>query len=98
MSSHLLTSLRQYKIVGGIPLFDLVGTFFIAWIFQDMFVNRWKWFPCARSYYCSLIPIAFLTHVIFSIRTPLTLALLKPEINWQKVVFALLLVGTLLPC
>jgi len=98
MVSSWLTSVRQYKIVGGIPLFDLVGTFFIAWIFQDTFVKKWQWFPCSRSYYCSLIPIAFITHLVFSVRTPLTLALLTPEINWQKIVFALLLVGTLLPC
>lgn len=79
-------------------LFDFALTFFVAWLFQDLFVRQWKWFPCARSYYCSLIPIAFVVHVVVNQKTALTTALLDPEINWQKLVFALLVLGAMMPC
>lgn len=97
MSTISLAQIRSVR-VGGMALFDLALTFLVGWIFENLFVQQWKWFPCARSYYSALIPIGFVVHMIFNQKTALTVALLEPGVNWQKLIFALLVLGAMMPC
>ena len=95
--ANTLAQIRSVRIA-GIALFDVILTFLFGWIFEDFFVNQWGLFPCARSYYFALIPIGFIFHLLFGQATALTVAVVSTEFNWQKVFFALLLLGTFWPC
>jgi len=92
-----ISQLRRCR-VEGVALFDLTLTFFIAWIFQNLFVKKLKWFGCPRSYYCAIIPIAVLVHVLMGQPTAFNKGLFSDKINWQKIIFAVLLIGTIAGC
>lgn len=69
----------------GIALFDLLGTFMIAYIFEKSVLNylniSWK------IYYTSLIPIGVIVHILFNQQTFLNTKLLSNNLNIYKILF-----------
>lgn len=66
----------------GIALFDLIGTFMIAYLFEIYF----KFIP-RKIYYASLIPLGVIIHYIINQNTFLNYKLLNNDFNIYKVLF-----------
>lgn len=93
--------LRQYRIKldstneflnnqgKGIALFDLIGTFVIAYILEPYITNFFK--IKMDTYYLSLIPLGILTHYFIKQDTFLNTQLMNTQINIYKIVLVVLL-------
>ena len=69
----------------GIALFDLLGTFMIAYIFEKNMLNYLN--ISRKIYYASLIPIGVIVHILFNQQTFLNTKLLSNNFNIYKVLF-----------
>lgn len=69
----------------GIALFDLLGTFMIAYIFEKSLLNYLN--ISRKIYYTSLIPIGVIVHILFSQQTFLNTKLLSNNLNIYKILF-----------
>jgi hypothetical protein len=69
----------------GIALFDLLGTFMIAYIFEKSVLNYLN--ISRQIYYASLIPIGVILHLLFNQQTFLNTKLLSNNFNIYKVLF-----------
>lgn len=100
-SNFDIQNLRQYRIKldstdeflnnqgKGIALFDLIGTFIIAYLLESYITSFLK--IKRETYYLSLIPIGILIHVLFKQNTFLNGQLLNNEVNVYKIVLVLML-------
>jgi hypothetical protein len=96
-----MESIRQYRIKldsstdflnnqgKGIALFDLIGTFIIAYLLEPYITSFFK--IKSETYYLSLIPIGILAHILFKQNTFLNGQLLNNEVNIYKIVLVVLL-------
>jgi len=96
-----MENLRQYRIKldsstyflnsqgKGISLFDLIGTFIVAYLLESYVTSFLK--IKRETYYLSLIPLGILTHVWFKQNTFLNGKLLNNEINIYKIVIVVML-------
>lgn len=66
----------------GIALFDLIGTFMIAYLFEKYF----NFIP-RKIYYASLIPLGVIIHYIINQNTFLNSKLLNNNFNIYKMLF-----------
>lgn len=69
----------------GIALFDLLGTFMIAYIFEKSLLNYLN--ISRKIYYTSLIPIGVIVHILFNQQTFLNTKLLSNNLNIYKILF-----------
>lgn len=69
----------------GIALFDLLGTFMIAYIFEKSVLNYLN--ISRKIYYASLIPLGVIVHWIIGQQTFLNSKLLSNDFNIYKVLF-----------
>jgi hypothetical protein len=69
----------------GIALFDLLGTFMIAYIFEKSVLNYLN--ISRQIYYTSLIPIGVILHLLFNQHTFLNTKLLSNDLNIYKILF-----------
>lgn len=67
----------------GIALFDLIGTFMIAYLFETYFTQ----FISRKIYYTSLIPLGVIIHYIINQNTFLNNKLFNINFNIYKVLF-----------
>jgi len=101
MNQDFISNIRQYRIKldstdeflnnqgKGISLFDLIGTFIVAYILESyvtLFLKINK-----DTYYLSLIPLGILTHYFTKQDTFLNGRLLNNEINIYKILLVVLL-------
>lgn len=96
-----MESIRQYRIKldsadeflnsqgKGIALFDLIGTFIIAYLLEPYITSFLK--IKRDTYYLSLIPIGILIHYFVKQDTFLNIQLLNNEVNIYKIVLVVLL-------
>lgn len=82
--------LRQYRL-GGIALFDLIGSYIAAYILDYFFNLSYIMFGSFTKnyriiYYLSIIPIGIITHILFSQKTFLNTQLFSPEFNIYKII------------
>lgn len=77
------------NISQGIALFDLIGTFMIAYLFENYFTK----FVSRKIYYTSLIPLGIIVHWLIGQNTFLNSKLLNYNFNIYKMV---ILIGLLL--
>lgn len=71
----------------GIALFDLIGTFMIAYLFESYFTK----FISREIYYISLIPLGVIIHWLIGQKTFLNSKLLNSDFNIYKVLFLVLI-------
>ncbi len=100
-SNFDIQNLRQYRIKldstneflnsqgKGISLFDLIGTFIIAYLLEPYLTSFLK--IKRDTFYLSLIPLGILTHVLFKQNTFLNGKLMNNEINIYKIILVVLL-------
>lgn len=95
-----IAEFRKYRIIlndypffnntsNGIALFDVFGTFIIAYFlkpFIQRFINL-----STKSYYLLLIPFGILVHLIFDIDTFLNRMIFSEEINIYKLVILIMI-------
>ena len=74
----------------GIALFDLIGSFVIAYILDHSF-NISRQFPNKQVYYLSIIPLGIIIHLMFGINTFLNQQLFNSHLNIYKITVALLI-------
>lgn len=86
---NTLTKLRLYRVNfngdgdgNGIALFDLIGTFFIAYL-----LNKYLDVNNKTLYYLSVLPIAVLAHLLVGKSTFLNQHLFSKEFNTYKLLF-----------
>lgn len=96
-----MESIRQYRIKldstdeflnnqgKGIALFDLIGTFIIAYLLEGYITSFLK--IKRDTYYLSLIPIGILIHYLVKQDTFLNGKLMNTEINIYKIVLLVML-------
>lgn len=96
-----MESIRQYRIKldsidgflnsqgKGIALFDLIGTFVIAYLLEPYITSFLK--IKSDTYYLSLIPLGILIHHFVKQDTYLNSRLLNNQINIYKIVFVVML-------
>ena len=96
-----MDTLRQYRINldstdeflnnqgKGIALFDLTGTFIIAYLLEPFITSFLK--INSDTYYLSLIPLGILIHYVIKQDTFLNKQLLNNEINIYKIILVVLL-------
>lgn len=72
---NIIEKLRLYRI-DGIALFDLIGTFFIAFMI-DLIFN----FKNKLTYYFMLLPLGILVHLLVNQKTFLNSKLFTKEFN-----------------
>lgn len=73
----------------GISLFDLLGTFIVAYILESYIINFFK--INKDTYYLSLIPVGILIHYLTKQDTFLNVHLMNNEINVYKVILFIIL-------
>jgi hypothetical protein len=100
-SNFNIQNLRQYRIKldftdeflnsqgKGIALFDLIGTFVIAYLLEPYITTFLK--IKSNTYYLSLIPLGILIHYFVKQDTFLNKQLLNNEINMYKIVLGVML-------
>jgi hypothetical protein len=96
-----MESIRQYRIKldstdeflnnqgKGIALFDLIGTFIIAYLLEPYITSFFK--IKSDTYYLSLIPLGVLIHYFVKQDTFLNGELLNNEVNVYKIVLVVML-------
>lgn len=93
-----LTELRKFRLdlenhpflnsdSQGIALFDLIGTFLIAYFFEKYFTT----FIPRKIYYASLIPLGVIIHYIINQKTFLNFKLLSNNFNIYQLLFLCLI-------
>ena len=93
-----IKTLRSYRIKldqgsgDGIALFDLIGTFVIAYILNYIF-NLTR-FVSQKVYYGSLIPLGIIVHLMIKQDTFLNSQLFNNELNVYKIVLICLIFYT----
>jgi hypothetical protein len=92
----MLLNIRNYRINlqdsfnnkgNGISLFDLLGTFFIAYIIEQ-YINLDS--KKKQLYYLSLIPIGIIVHYLIGQETFLSTQLFNFDLNIYKIIVLLL--------
>lgn len=73
----------------GIALFDFIGTFMIAYIFEKYLTNYFN--ISKKIYYASLIPLGIIIHYIINQNTFLNTKLLSNNLNIYKILFVSLI-------
>lgn len=87
--------LKFNKIDGtGIAMFDLIGTFFIAYLFQNYATS--KFHITKLTYYLSLIPLGIIIHIITAQHTFLNKQLFNSNINIYKIIVIIITILFLL--
>lgn len=95
-----MENIRQYRIKldsvdflnnqgKGIALFDLIGTFIIAYLLESYITTFFK--IKRDTYYLSLIPLGILIHYFIKQDTFLNNQLMNRTLNIYKIVLVLLL-------
>ncbi len=84
----------------GIALFDLVFAFIGAYLIEQLFNLSQKLTVVDQNdrltlYYLLVIPIGILTHIIFNVDSFLIQELIKPGMNYYKVLMSLLILWIL---
>lgn len=90
-----MEQLRKYRINehgfnqnnDGIALFDLIGTFVIAYVFEKIVVNYLH--ITRKTYYLSLIPVGVLVHLITKQETFLNKQLFNSNVNIYKILLVI---------
>jgi hypothetical protein len=109
-ANNVINNLRRYRIRidnkdgtffnsegKGIALFDLLGSFFIAFLIdyyfhisnylKDYFDNP------IYVYYLLVIPLGIIFHLLFSQNTFLNIQLFSKEMNFYKIILTLILIN-----
>lgn len=91
-----ISTLRQYRInlepnkkANGIAVFDLVITFFIAYLLESYLTTFFK--ITKKKYYLSIIPLAILSHILFRQETFLNKQLMNNYVNIYKILLLIIL-------
>lgn len=91
-----ISTLRQYRInlepnkkANGIAVFDLVITFFIAYLLESYLTTFFK--ITKKKYYLSIIPLAILSHILFRQETFLNTQLMNNYVNIYKILLLIIL-------
>lgn len=99
----LISELRQYRIKldstteflntqgKGIALFDLIGTFIIAYFLYESFLKSVNLPIKKEIFYLSLIPIGILIHGIIKQDTFLNIKLMEENINIYKIILVIII-------
>ena len=94
-----ITNLRKYRVLleppflnsigNGIALFDLILTFFIAYLIEQYILPKLK--ISRLAYYLSLIPLGIIIHLIFKTETFLSKQLFNNTINIYKILIIIMI-------
>ncbi len=73
----------------GISLFDLIGTFIIAYMLENFILQKIK--IQKKTYYLSLIPIAILSHLLVNQDTFLNKSLYTKSLNIYHIILFIII-------
>jgi len=108
--NNVINKLRRYRIKidnkdgtffnsegKGIALFDLLGSFFIAFLI-DYYFNisaylKNYFYNSTFVYYLLVIPLGILVHLLFFQNTFLNAHLFSKEMNFYKIILTLILIN-----
>ena len=94
-----INNLRKYRLLleppflnskaNGMALFDLISTFFIAYLIEPYILPKLK--ISRLAYYLSLIPLGVIIHLIFKTETFLSKQLFNNTINIYKILIIIMI-------
>lgn len=82
----------------GMALFDLIGTFVIAYVLNEYFMITDTLKIKKEVYYMSLIPIGIISHLLIKQDTFLNKQLFNFDINIYKILLVALIINISLIC